>query len=423
MGVFYAVAGAMAVLAVGAVLVPLLRGGAREISRAARDAAVYRDQLAELERDVERGVLSAEQSAGSRAELARRLIAASARAETTEALGPAPRPVSRSLGLIGLVALPIAALALYGGLGTPSQPDAPYEQRPLAEQRAGLANIPGRQIRPSQADAEAEIARNGGLPVAPPNVEEDALLNQLRGVLAERPQDIEGRLLLANALMRRGAYAEAAGLFEQIAALQGPRADGTVFARQTEAMVLAAGGYVSPEAERALANALQLAPEFPATRYFAGLALAQRGDFDRAIAIWERLLRDSPRDAPWLASLEVMLTDARLARSRGPFAGQAAPPGTPTTAPGPSAGDIAAAQDLTPEERQAMIGDMVARLEDRLTTEGGEPEEWLRLINARLQLGQREQARRAYALGAEALDGSAASFLREQALVLGVIEE
>jgi len=67
---------------------------------------------------------------------------------------------------------------------------------------------------------------------------------------------------------------------------------------------------------------------------------------------------------------------------------------------------------------------MVARLEDRLTTEGGTVEEWLRLINAYVQLGKPDEARRIYALGAKSLgDTSEAGALREQALVMGVISE
>jgi cytochrome c-type biogenesis protein CcmH len=103
---------------------------------------------------------------------------------------------------------------------------------------------------------------------------------------------------------------------------------------------------------------------------------------------------------------------------------RAALPGAAQSAPGPGAAEIEAAGAMTPEERQAMIASMVARLEDRLTTDGGTVEEWLRLINAYVQLGKPDEARRAYALGAAALDGSAeAGALREQALIMGVISE
>lgn len=418
MTVFIIVAGLMALATAGTVFAPLLWGGGREQSRAARDAAVYRDQLAELERDVERGTLSESQAAGTRAEIARRLLAASAKAERAESLGPAPRQTSRSFARIGLASLPLTGLALYLAIGSPQLRDTPFDARPAAEQRAGLAHLPGQQARPSQAEAEAEIARRAdpALPQLPADPEEEALLERLRSVLAERPDDVEGRQLLADAYMRRGEHREAATIYTEIADILGPRASGAVFAGRAEAMIQAAGGYVSPEAERDIARALQLMPEHPAARYYAGLALAQRGDFDRAISVWDRLARDSEPDAPWLPSLNEMLADARQARGAGPFA-------SGEQAPGPSAEEMAAAESMTPEERQEMIAGMVSRLETRLIEENGEPEEWLRLIQARVQLGQMDEARRAFVLSQEKLEGSAASFVREQALVLGVIEQ
>jgi cytochrome c-type biogenesis protein CcmH len=82
---------------------------------------------------------------------------------------------------------------------------------------------------------------------------------------------------------------------------------------------------------------------------------------------------------------------------------------------------MAAAARMSPEERQAMIETMVGRLETRLTTEGGTVEEWVRLINAYVQLDRPEDARRIYGLGLAALgDSTEAGFLREQALLLGV---
>lgn len=58
---------------------------------------------------------------------------------------------------------------------------------------------------------------------------------------------------------------------------------------------------------------------------------------------------------------------------------------------------MTAAEDMTPEERQQMIGDMVARLEERLAAEGGTAEEWARLITSLAILGRTDQARDALA--------------------------
>jgi cytochrome c-type biogenesis protein CcmH len=83
---------------------------------------------------------------------------------------------------------------------------------------------------------------------------------------------------------------------------------------------------------------------------------------------------------------------------------------------------MAAAQNLSPEERMEMIEGMVTRLETRLTERGGGPEDWVRLIRALSVLGRDDDARRIYDLSQQELKGSEAGFVREQALAMGVIE-
>ncbi len=414
MALFFALAGAIALATAGAVLLPLWLNREAERSRAARDAAVYRDQLEELDRDVARGLVSEGDAAGSRAEIARRLIAAQAKAERTGTVAPAPWAASRPVGLAALVLLPLAGLGVYLAVGAPALPDRPFAERPVAEQRAGLAQLPGQETRPSQAEAEAAAAerraRGGAAAESPVTAEDRALLERLETVLEGRPEDVEGRRLLAGAYMRRGRHAEAAEVFGEIAAILGPRAEGELFESRAEAMILAADGYVSPEAERALETALRLDPGLPVARYYAGIALAQQGNLPDAVRLWERLAEEAPRDAPWRPAVLEVLAEARMAmRGQG--------------GPGPTAEEMEAAAAVSPEERAEMIAGMVARLDDRLDREGGTPEEWVRLIRARVQLGQREAAREAFARSQEALSGSEAGFVREQALLLGVIEE
>jgi cytochrome c-type biogenesis protein CcmH len=112
-----------------------------------------------------------------------------------------------------------------------------------------------------------------------------------------------------------------------------------------------------------------------------------------------------------------MLAEAKLMRDGVPVEERGA-------TPGPSAADIEAAGAMTPVERQEMIAGMVTQLETRLTSDGGEVEEWLRLMNAYKQLGKTGDAARIARLGITAFDGSTeADFLREQALVMGLFDQ
>ena len=74
--------------------------------------------------------------------------------------------------------------------------------------------------------------------------------------------------------------------------------------------------------------------------------------------------------------------------------------GTPAQR-GPTAEQMEAAAEMTPEARMEMIRGMVDGLSDRLATEGGPPEDWARLIGALGVLGNTEQAA---AIAAEAED-------------------
>ena len=82
-------------------------------------------------------------------------------------------------------------------------------------------------------------------------------------------------------------------------ALKAGAATGDDYTALAEYMVFAAGGYVSPQAEEALVNALKLAPQNPRARYFSGLALFQNGRPDVAYRMWSALLAEGPANAPW----------------------------------------------------------------------------------------------------------------------------
>src|SRR5579871_4940889 len=117
---------AMAGLA-AAVCVPLLVALRRPPGMGGERAAVgiYRDQLSELDRDVDRGLIGREEAAAARSEIARRLI----RADADSKAGGEDHPRWRNVAAVGVVAMPVAALGLYLVLGSPALPDDPLEAR------------------------------------------------------------------------------------------------------------------------------------------------------------------------------------------------------------------------------------------------------------------------------------------------------
>ncbi len=213
---------------------------------------------------------------------------------------------------------------------------------------------------------------------------------------------MRGRRLLADSLMRLQDHAAARAAAQETVDIQGEAAPPADRVALAEAMVLAAGGYVSPEAERQLALVLQAEPANPVARYYAGLALAQTGRYGLALRFWEALLEAGPADAPWVAAIDAQIGELRQAAQAtgeaapGP-AGQPLPGPSGEPLPGPSAGDMQAAQGMSAGDRATMIEGMVARLESRLAAEGGTTEEWARLIRAYGVLGRPQDAGRIWA--------------------------
>ena len=199
---------------------------------------------------------------------------------------------------------------------------------------------------------------------------------------------MRGRRLLSDSLIRLGRPAEARQVQEEILAILGDEAGSEDFAAAGEAMILAADGYVSPEAEALMARALNKDPANPIARYYAGLALSQAGEAKLALELWNGLLEEGPEDAPWIPAIRAQIGDLARQAGAGPLAEGAAPP------PGPTPEQMEAARDMDAADRQAMIEGMVAGLESRLATEGGAPEDWARLIRAYGVLNRPEDAAR-----------------------------
>jgi len=160
------------------------------------------------------------------------------------------------------------------------------------------------------------------------------------------------------------------------------------YATYADMLVIAAGRYVSPLAERALAMTLQKDPKNGVARYYSGLMMLQVGRPDVAFRAWATLLQESPDDAGWVPPIREQIEE--LAFRAG--VEYELPPLRDASLTGPSAEDIQNAEELSEEDRQDMIRGMVSQLSDRLATEGGSPEEWARLISALSVLGDADQA-------------------------------
>ena len=343
-----------------------------DISAASKDLALYKDQLREVDSDLARGVLSETESESARLEISRRILAADKRAQMETLANPAPSIINKLLAAFVILTVLTGSLGIYANLGEPNLPDRPLVARLAAAQEA-------RAQRLSQEDAEVQV------PDEKINIPEDylKLVKKLREAIKKRPNDEQGLRLLALHEFRIGKYRAARKAHTRIMKVVGDKVTAKDYIDFAEVMIFATNGYVSPEAEITLSQALKLKPNDGRTRYYSGLAMAQNGRADVAYRLWEGLLKEGPQDAAWIPLIKSQIDDvARLAginMSNQPL-------------PGPTTDQINAASEMTKEDRKKMIRGMGASLGERLATNGGTMNEWARLIRALGALGETARA-------------------------------
>jgi cytochrome c-type biogenesis protein CcmH len=334
----------MTAAAVLAVLWPLSRTRADAVS-VNEDAQFYRDQVAEIARDRERGLLSPREAEAAEAEAARRLLRATAAAAPTGlAVGEPALRRRRAVSAIALSTVPLLALVVYGATGSPHVPAQPLAARLQAD--------------PARMDVAQLVVR----------VEEQ---------LARDPNDGRGWDAVAPVYLRSGRFNDAARAFENAVRLNGESA--ARLAGLGEALMAANSGIVSAEAREAFERALKHDPGLPRARFYLAVAAEQDGDATAARSRYADLLSASPADAPWVPVLR-----ERLARL-------------------PGGGGAEAVATLPPSDRAAAIRGMVEGLAARLEADGGTPEEWSRLVRSYAVLGDRDKARTALARARAAL--------------------
>ncbi|MDF2996324.1 MAG: cytochrome c-type biosis protein CcmI [Xanthobacteraceae bacterium] len=332
------------------------------------DLAVYRDQLAEIERDRAAGLIGAGEFEAARTEVARRMLRAAEGAGETARSSDTRRRAAAVLALIGV---PLIAGVFYLALGSPT-----YEGQPLA---ARLDARPG----------EADVA---------------ILVRKVETHLEANPEDGRGHEVVAPVYFRLGRFDDAARAWSNAIRLLGGSA-----ARESglgEALVAANGGVVTAEAKAAFDKAVALDPQAVRARYYLGLAAEQDGGKDKAADIWSKLVAEAPPGAGWLPTVQDALARVKPAGA----------------VPGPNAADVAAVQNMNPEDRAAMVRSMVDGLASRLARQGGGIDEWLRLVRAWSVLGEGEKAKAA-AVDARkqfAQDGAALARIDELTRQLGL---
>lgn len=343
-----------------------------DIGVASKDLLIYKDQLIEVEKDLEKGILNKIESDAARIEVSRRILLADKRSKSENTITKNPKILSRLVTATIFLFILIGTFSTYAYIGNPTLKDMPLKSR-LAQAQENRSN------RISQENAELLVPDEN---IEAPDDYLD-LVSKLRSAMQDRPNDMQGLRLLALHEFRLGKYRSARKAHTQIINILGNKATAKDFVDFAEVMIVATNGYVSPEAETTLRRALELTPNDGRARYYSGLSMAQNGRPDVALRLWENLLNEGPENAPWIPLIKDQIID--IARLAGVNLSE-------DQLPGPNSEQIDSAKNMSDQERMEMIQGMVTSLSNRLANEGGSVNEWARLIRALGVLGETTSA-------------------------------
>lgn len=281
MTLFALIAAAFVLAALLFVLVPLLRRSRAAAQAADGKLSVYRDEFAELERDLRLGTLDEGQYEAARADLQRRVLEEVGNQEPAKiAKGSKNRLAAVVIGL----SVPLLAGALYWHLGAP--------------QGIGAA----KHAAPKPDDLTVEQFQ--------------AMTEKLAARMASNPDDPLGWLMLGRAYKALQRYPEA------IKALQEANArkpdDAQVLVEYAEALAQR-DGKLDGEPRRLLERALKIAPDDARALTLAGGAAFEARDYSKAVMYWERLARKVPPESELGQALAAGLERARAAAAGKPM--------------------------------------------------------------------------------------------------------
>jgi cytochrome c-type biogenesis protein CcmH len=346
---FWIIGGTMIALVTLAVLAPVFWKRSLT-SFGGREQAVYADQLVELSHDETTGLISGPEAEAARLEIKKRILKAGR--EGVAAIS-VQIPRGRWAIVIAALLVPLLGLGIYGTSGKWWIASVPFSER---------------------ADERAEAQKFAGI------------VSALRTRLLEDSEvRVEGWLMLTQTYLRLGKPTEAVWAMERLIERGGAEGRPELMGLYAEALIQSDNGIVSPKAEAALDEVLQVQPDNVAGIYYKAVALEQSGDIAAAFAMLRDRIEKETYQQPWM---EFVGNHANSLASRS-----GNPPVTfPEPQLGPTASDMEAASGMSDADREDFIRSMVARLASRLEQSPEDLDGWIKLANAYKVLGETEKS-------------------------------
>lgn len=289
MTAFWVISGILIVTALLFVIPTLLRSKDARLKNLAHDAvniSVYRDQIAELDRDLENDILSREQYDKSKQELQQRMLQDVTGDEKTITRSD-KKFQNIALATVITLVMPLAAVFLYLNIGDT------------------------RGLLPQAQLASATQMNRGGSGVPDMGGHDfSAALENLVARLSSNPEDVEGWVMLARTYTAMERYVEASNTFAKLAELvpNNPQ----ILSDYARTLGLRNQGTLAGKPMELLYQALEIDPEYPPALALAGHAEFEQERYEQASAHWEKLLATLPEDSPLAKSVKDSIAEAKL---------------------------------------------------------------------------------------------------------------
>ncbi|WP_312396197.1 c-type cytochrome biogenesis protein CcmI [Stutzerimonas kunmingensis] len=253
---FWIAAGALLLVALAFLLLPILRGrrAQAEEDRTALNVALYEERLAELTSQHSAGTLTAEQLDAGRADAARELLE-----DTENSDKPRIAKLGRSVPLIAAVLVPLMGYGLYMYWGAS---DKVQMARQFSEQ--------------------------------PRTVEE--MTAHLEQAVQEQPDSAEAWYFLGRTYMNQERPADAAKAFGRVVEIAGRQPE--LLGQLAQALYFAGDRQWSDKLQALTDEALQGDPQEVTSLGLLGIAAFEEARYQDAVRFWEQLVAALPEEDP-----------------------------------------------------------------------------------------------------------------------------
>jgi cytochrome c-type biogenesis protein CcmH len=310
---FFVVASLFLIGALLFVVPPLVRlsGHREKLSHGATNLSIHRDQLQELQADLDAGAIDRLQYDAARREVERRMLE-----ETEEASGEAQRQMEPRWGLAiaVVIAVPLLAVPLYAFLGEPAALD------------------PQKVAAPAGGDHALTPEMIAGM------------VEQLKQRLRDNPDDGEGWQMLAKTTAVLGDFDTSARAYAE-ASKRAPN-DAQLMADYADALAMARGRNLLGPPEAVVEAALKIDPRNVKALALGGTIAFQKQEFAKAVALWRTILEVVPPEAAIAQRIQGSIADAEArASGKAPASAQAAAASPAASPVATIAGNLALAPD------------------------------------------------------------------------------